>query len=105
MEKLTSVQIRDFVIVLLAVMAFVVLLGNVIKVFKDWSTPAMSEAEWRREVDETLEANKERISSLETGNRVICKALLAIMSHEINGNSTDKLQKAMSDLNDYLIDK
>ena len=105
MEKLTLTQIRDFVIVLLAIMAFIVLLGNVIKVFKDWSNPAMSEAEWRRGVDETLEENNARIDTLETGNRVICKALLAIMSHEINGNSTDKLQKAMNDLNDYLIEK
>ena len=65
----------------------------------------MSEAEWRRGVDASLKDNTERIDTLEAGNKVICKALLAIMSHEINGNSTDKLQKAMNDLNEYLIDK
>lgn len=105
MEKLTLTQVRDFLIVLLAIMAFIVLLGNVIKVIREWSSPAMSEAEWRRGVDTSLEDSKERIDTLEAGNRVICKALIAIMSHEINGNSIDKLQKAMSDLNEYLIDK
>ena len=29
---------------------------------------------------------------------------MALLSHEINGNSSDKLQKALSDLNDYLIE-
>ncbi|MBR3334317.1 MAG: hypothetical protein IKG23_08525 [Clostridia bacterium] len=104
-DKLTLTQVRDFVIVLLAIMAFIVLLGNTIKVFRDWSSPAMNEAEWRRGVDASLKDNTERIDTLEAGNKVICKALLAIMSHEINGNSTDKLQKAMNDLNEYLIDK
>ena len=104
-DKLTLTQVRDFVIVLLAIMAFIVLLGNTIKVFRDWSSPAMSEAEWRRGVDASLKDNTERIDTLEAGNKVICKALLAIMSHEINGNSNDKLQKAMNDLNEYLIDK
>lgn len=64
----------------------------------------MSEAEWRRSVDTTLTDNNERIEKLEEGNKVICKALIAMLSHEINGNSVDKLQKAMSDLNEYLID-
>ena len=105
MEKLTLTQVRDFVIVLLAVMAFIVLLGNTIKVFKEWSSPAMSEAEWRRGVDATMKESTERIDTLEAGNKVICKALIAMLSHEINGNSTDKIKQALSDLNDYLIDK
>ena len=105
MEKLTLVQIRDFVIVLVAIMAFVVLLGNTLKVFKEWRTPAVNEEQWRKSVDDSLTDNSERIEALEAGNRVIMKALVAIMSHEINGNSVDKLQKAMSDLNEYLIDK
>lgn len=105
MDKLTLTQVRDFVIVLLAILAFIVLIGNVVKTIKEWSSPAVSEAEWRRGVDASLEDNKERIETLEAGNKVICKALIAILSHEINGNSVDKLQKAVSDLNDYLIDK
>lgn len=105
MENLTFVQIRDFAIVALALMAFVVLLGNVIKTIKEWRKPVVNEAEWKRDVDETLKDNSERIESLEEGNRVICKALMAMMSHEINGNSIDKLQKAYDDMNDYLIEK
>lgn len=104
-ENLTLPQIKDFVIVAVALLAFIVLLGNVIKTVKEWRTPGMSEAEWRRDVDNKLDKDNRRIKSLEDGNRVVCKALMALLSHEINGNSNDKLQKALSDLNDYLIER
>lgn len=105
MESLTLPQIKDFIIVAVAILAFIVLLGNVIKTLKDWRKPGMSEAEWRRDVDDKLDNDNRRIKSLEDGNRVVCKALMALLSHEINGNSNDKLQKALSDLNDYLIER
>ena len=105
METLTLAQIKDFAIVFLAIMAFIVLLGNVIKTVKGWLLPGMSEKEWRADVDRKLGSDNERIKSLEEGNKVICKALIALLSHEINGNSNDKLQKALADLNEYLIER
>ena len=105
MESLSMIQVKDFSIVAIAIMGFVVLAGNVIKTIKEWRKPGMSEAEWRSEVDRKLGSDNKRIESLEEGNRVICKALMALLSHEINGNSNDKLQKALSDLNDYLIER
>ena len=105
MDSLTLAQIKDFAVVFLAILAFVVLLGNVVKVIKEWMKPGMSEAEWRREVDRKLGSDNERIKSLEEGNKVVCRALIAMLSHEINGNSTDKLQKAMGELQDYLIER
>lgn len=104
MESLTLVQIRDFVIVTVAVLAFIVLLGNVIKTIKDWIKPQQSAQSWRTEMDDNMRDNTERIKKVEDGNRAIMKALVAILNHEINGNSKDKLQKALSDLNEYLID-
>lgn len=105
MENLTLPQIKDFIIVAVAILAFIVLLGNVVKTLKEWRKPGMSEADWRRDVDDKLGNDNRRIKSLEDGNRVVCKALMALLSHEINGNSNDKLQKALSDLNDYLIER
>lgn len=104
MDSLSLTQIRDFLIVLLAVMAFVVLLGNVIKTIKDWIKPQQSAGAWRTEMDASMRDNTDRIKKVEDGNRAIMKALVAILNHEINGNSKDKLQKALSDLNEYLID-
>jgi len=44
-----------------------------------------------------------RLNELEEGNRVTQQALLALLSHSINGNDTDKLTKARDDLQQYLI--
>ena len=108
MDALSLVQIRDFVIVLVAVCGFIILLGNVIKTIREWRKPADDArndvTQWRTEMDESVKENSERIKKVEDGNRVIMKALMAIMNHEINGNSVDKLQKALGELNDYLID-
>lgn len=105
MENITIVQIKDFAIVFLALLAFIVLLGNVIKTIREWLKPGMSEREWRSEVDRKLGSDNERIGSLESGNKVICKALIAMLSHEINGNSIDKLQHALTELQNYLIER
>ena len=105
LENLSLAQIKDFVVVALAILAFIVLIGNAIKTIKEWRKPVMSETEWRRGVDAALADYNKRIEVLEEGNRVICRALIAMLSHEINGNSVDKLTKALADLNDYLIDR
>lgn len=104
MEQLTLDQMRDFIIVLVAIMAFLVLIGNVIKTVRDWKKPVVSEAEWRRNVDRKLDTDNKRIQHLEEGNKVKCKALRALLSHEINGNSLDKLENAMTALDEYLIE-
>ena len=105
MENLSVIQVRDFAIVAIAIMGFIVLLGNVIKVIKEWRKPGMNEAEWRKTTDETITDHEDRIDSLEAGNRMICESLLAIMSHEINGNSIDKLQAAYDNMNKWLINR
>ena len=91
--------------VAVAILAFIVLLGNVVKTVKEWRSPGMSEAEWRKDVDIKLSNDNKRIKTLEDGNKVVCKALMALLSHEINGNSSDKLQKALTDLHNYLIER
>lgn len=105
MEQLTLSQIKDFVIVTVAVLAFIVLMGNVVKTIKEWRKPGMTEAQWRDEVNRKLGNDNKRIENLEKGNKAQCKALMAILSHEINGNSIDKLQAALSGLQEYLIER
>lgn len=105
MENLTLEQIRDFVIVLVAVLAFVVLLGNFIKTIKGWKQPHDNLESWRRDVDEKLNRDNRRLNDLEEGNRVICRGILAMLSHEINGNSKDKLISSQQEITNYLIER
>jgi len=54
---------------------------------------------------EKLKNDHERITALEESNRIIMRALMAVMSHEVNGNSTEKLQKSMDEIQQFLIER
>jgi len=51
-----------------------------------------------QEQDETAT----RLCNIETGNRIMQQALLAIMGHAINGEDIEELRKARQMLYDYL---
>lgn len=55
--------------------------------------------------DEFFSRDLKRIESIEEGNRVTQKALLALMSHALDGNDVERLRKAKDDLNEYLINR
>ena len=55
--------------------------------------------------DDYFRRDLRRIEILEEGNRVTQKALLALMSHAIDGNDIERLRKAKDDLNEYLINR
>lgn len=105
MESINVVQIKDFVIVLVALAGAVVLIGNVIKTFKDWRKPANDLDTWRRNVDQKLDNDNKRLTSIEEGNKVVTRGLLALISHELNGNSNDKLMASQSEITNYLIER
>ena len=45
------------------------------------------------------------LKKVELGNEKICKGILAIMDHELTGNSVEKLRKTKDEIQDYLIEK
>ena len=104
MENLTLVQIRDAVVVLVAILGFVVLLGNAIKTFKGWKAPMEDFKTWQAGVDEKLKNDNKRLDKLTDGNRVIMRGIMALLSHEINGNSDEKLRKSLDELQEYLVE-
>ena len=55
--------------------------------------------------EEYFNNDNKRFLAIEEGNRVTQKALLALMSHAINGNDIDKLKEAENSLREYLINK
>ena len=105
MENLSLAQLKDTAIVLIAVMGFVVLLGNVIKTVSNWKKPHDDLQQWKTDVDSKLTNDNKRLDVLEEGNRVICRGILAMLSHDINGNSNDKLIASQKEITDYLIEK
>lgn len=52
-----------------------------------------------------LAKDKDKLDNFSEGERITQQALLALMSHAINGNDTDKLEAAKNRLEEYLINK
>ena len=58
-----------------------------------------------KEHDERLKRDHERLNDLEEANRIQMRALMAMLHHEIDGNSTEGLKKSYDEIQQYLIDK
>ena len=52
---------------------------------------------------EMLDNDNKRLKELEESNKIIMQSMLAIMSHEIDGNHVEDLKQARDDLQKYLI--
>lgn len=58
-----------------------------------------------QDIHKRLDEGDAHFSIADEGNRITQEALLALMSHAINGNDVDKLKEAKSKLEAYLIKK
>lgn len=52
-----------------------------------------------------LDEHDEQLRNMSTQSTIILKGVRALLSHEINGNSVDKLQTSANEIDDYLIDR
>lgn len=50
-----------------------------------------------------LNKDKVRLDNMEEQQIIMLRSIRAILSHEINGNSVDKMQQSTSEIEEYLI--
>lgn len=105
MDKLTWSDVRSFVIVLAALIVFLSGVMSFIKNWRDFRKPSADQQKWRNDTDAKLDRDNKRLTVLEDGNKVLCQGMLAMLNHEITGNSIDKLRKAQDLMNEYLINR
>ena len=100
----------------LAAASAVVLLSNAFeKIAKAWQAAKAPNArqdarlkaleDWKEEVDGKLTHDHERFESLDSGNRVTQRALLALLDHGIDGNNIEQMQHAKEELQNHLINR
>lgn len=104
---MTFDSIKTFFVVLLALCGAISVIGGAINLIMNWK----KESKITRH-DKTLQDHETRIKKLENDSegqesftKVLCNSVLALVSHEINGNSHDKLEKAQEELQKFLINK
>lgn len=60
---------------------------------------------WRTEVDQRLITGNTHFEAIDEGTRVTQKALLALLSHGIDGNNVEQMKKAKEELEAHLINR
>ena len=105
MENLTPDHLRDALMVFLALLGAIAAVGKAADVLLSWFSPARKKNARIAECEARLARDHKRLETLEEGNRVQCRALLALLHHEITGNSIDKLKDAQAGINNYLINR
>ena len=99
---------------LLAAASAIVLLANaaekIVKAIKAAKAPSAAQDKrlakleaWKEEVDRTLSQEESRLESIDDGNRVTQRALLALLDHGIDGNNIKQMQDAKQELTEHLI--
>ena len=98
----------------LAICAAVITIVNTWKALREvkQASPTGKQAEMLKLHEERLDLIEERLNkgdsrfhALDDGNKVIQKALIALMGHAINGNDIDQLKSAKKELENYLVNK
>ena len=100
-------DIKGFFIVVLGICSFIITVGGAINLILNWKKQSKVARH-----DEEIKNHEIRIRSLEEKNKeqegfikVLCNSILALVSHGINGDSTDKLKEAQKELQDFLINR
>lgn len=112
-QALTGSNLSTFLIVLVALMGLFVLAANVVDAARKLRRPKERKEEDLQSHQETcnkkfasdkrvLEEHGQQISMLKEGQCVICAALHELLEHELHNGNADKMQRASSDLFDYL---
>lgn len=107
-------ELQTFFIVLLAICGGITTIGGAINLLFNWKkgSRVSQHDEKLKEHDNEFKDHETRIRTLEDKTKeqdsfikVLCNSILALVSHEINGNSKDKLRDAQKELQDFLINK
>lgn len=100
--------VTALVIVLLAIDIYVRVM-TAVRAYRDekrrQSQPVETLEEKVLDHDVKLKKDYERLNELEDGSRIMMRAMMAMLSHEISGNSVDKLKKSMDEIQSYLLNK
>jgi len=105
LDKITPDMLMTFLVVAAVLIAFALSCWTLAEKIKKAREPKDKLAQWQQETDDKLQNDKKRLDSLEKGQGVMLRGINAIISHEINGNSTEKLTKSQQEIMDYLINR
>lgn len=95
--------------IFLAICGSIITVGGagaiVAKIVNKYRKPDKDRDEQMKKHQAMLDNDNKRLKELEEGNKVMMQAMLAMMSHELDGNHTEQLRQAHDALKEYLINR
>lgn len=115
MEQITFDWVKIAILVLLAGAGAIATVGKALETIKAWKRPKVEAeedtkatlADHAKKLDtdkRRIDGHDEQIGDVRDMSRAMCWGIKALLAHEINGNSIDKLKSANDKLDAYLID-
>lgn len=109
MENITFAQLAGLAALVLVLVGAYNTIMNAVKTYREEKKrkdqPVNSLETKVNEHEEKLKKDYERLNELEDANRIQMRALMAMLHHEIDGNSIEGLKKAYEEIQKYLIEK
>ena len=100
-----AVLICSLITGMAAVLSIIIGVGNKVSAPNRSQNKRLDELEKRlNRHDEILAKDDRRLENIETGNRYTQRALLALLSHGIDGNEVEAMKKAKEELTNFLIE-
>ncbi len=90
---------------ILGVAGGIIVIYNAIKVILNLTNPVISLKTKIEKHDKMLDNDNKRLNSFEKSNNMLCKSMLALLEHEITGNSVERLKKVKTEMQEFLIEK
>lgn len=105
-------DVERIVTIILAAAGLITAIGGAVTYLKKWynESKLIKNTEDLKAHDQKLVELEGRVKKLENTNQwhdsyieAMCKAMLAMLDHNINGDSIDKLEEAKKEMRDFLI--
>lgn len=100
-------EVQTFFIVLLVIASAITTIGGAINLLLNWrkQSKVMRHDEEIKDHEKRIKVLEDKTKEQDSFIKVLCSSILALVSHEINGNSIDKLRDAQKDLQDFLVNR
>lgn len=109
LKDLTPDSLLLAALVVLALLGAYITVMNAVKTWREErkrkDAPVNNLEETVKDHTAKLGRDDERLQQLEEGNRIMMRAMMALLSHDINGNSNDKLKESLDEIQRYLIER
>ena len=87
---------------ILAISTTIITLGGAVTYLSKAIKPINDMKKKHEEYERYFNEDKSRLNKIEESNGIMFRTLLALVSHEINGNSIDKLKSSRDEINEFL---